>query len=177
MDFIDTTDDSVGYFTDDRDHEIFSRSMTTPIAEVESLEENERLRIINEIFGSPGLAAFGGGDLNPTESNCDCDVDQCQQKNGNHDDVSSCEKENTAGTIGQVTGPLSGKPPLSRRKSNPFYSPSRQIVDLVSKKRRSKAPNLLKSQSSAGILTMSQIEDKQRTSKRPDAGSSRTGRP
>ncbi|QLQ79296.1 hypothetical protein HG537_0B06440 [Torulaspora globosa] len=170
MDFIDSIDDPVVFFTDDRDSEIFSRSLTTPIAQSEVLEEDERLRIINEIFGSPAIAAFSNVDLHPGEANCSCDQESKPQKvNGG-----SFERIQSSMDDGKVIG--SDMSVLSRRKSNPFYCPSRQIMDLVSKRRKVKRTNLLKSQSSGAIVTLNLIHGESKGKKRCGAGSSRTGK-
>lgn len=175
MDFIDSIDDPVVFFTNDRDNETFARCSAG--AESEVLGEDERLRIINEIFGSPGLAAFGNVDLNPAKADCDCDVNQCQENKPQKGHEGSCEKAQCSTGDGKVTRTGSGMPVLSRRKSNPFYCPSRQITELVSKRRKAKGPNLLKSQSSVAILTLNQIQGERKANKRSGAGSSRTSRP
>ncbi|QLL31782.1 hypothetical protein HG536_0B06500 [Torulaspora globosa] len=176
MDFVDSVDDPVVFFTDDRDSEIFSRSLATPIAEGEVLEEDERVRIINEIFGA-GLAAFGNVGLNPGKPSCDCELNQYQQNKPQDGNRDSCEKSQSSVPDGKATRTVSGMPVLSRRKSNPFYCPSRQIMDLVSKRRKAKGPNLLKSQSSGPILTLNQMHGERKANKRSGAGSSRTSRP
>lgn len=175
MDYENSPDDSVGFFMEDGSTDMFSRSMTTPVTEIKSIEEKDQLKILNELFGSPGLAAFGDFDFN--EANVDkskCDSGRYQSKPSKLGDQSWHDKGKSVESSGELVRQQARMPTFARRKSNPFYSPSRQIVELVSKRRKSKTPTLVKSHSSAAVLTMSQIDDKRKSNKRSDAGPSRT---
>lgn len=66
------------------------------------------------------------------------------------------------------------KPTLSRRKSNPFYCPSQQIVDMVKKRKKSKTAGVMRSQSSSTIMTLRQTQDL--TGGQPYSKADRNGR-
>lgn len=151
MELISCLNDSGEFFTNDGDSEFFSRSISTGMLGEEGTDEKEQLRILNHLFGTPGIP--------------DVENRECEDAGKGH--VSKVDQGEHFSQIPHSRGTLDSsvssdnkaecnnrKPMLTRRRSNPFYSPSRQIMDLVKKKRNPRAPSLNKSQTSATVLTL-----------------------
>lgn len=83
-----------------------------------------------------------------SRSSCETDLLSRAQNESQHDFDTKNGNENS----------FKIKPPLSRRKSNPFYSPSQQILEMVKKRKRSKTARVSRSQSSSTVPTLRQIE-------------------
>lgn len=154
MELVSCMNDSGEFFTNDGDNEFFSKSMITGMPGEEGVDEKEQMRILNDLFGTPGIPSAEGHEYDAfrrDQVSFGIQGDDCNQDTHLRSSIEgTAHCENTQ----ECTD---GKPVLSRRRSNPFYSPSRQIMDLVKKKRKPRPSNLKKSQTSATVMTLNQL--------------------
>lgn len=165
---------------DDDSNQICSLRTTTPISAYnQDFRYGKRIdgdkiddfRVLNDLFGSPMLPYLESTqdqDLinNKKDPFSDPAFFDSDQNQPNDEDIfSTCDTQNVS-SFSERAGDVNTKsrPTLNRRKSNPFYCPSKQIVDLVNKRKRTKTATVMRSQSTATILTLQQIQgDRQKT--------------
>lgn len=190
MELLNIVDNSEGNTTnyvdnvdDDSSNQICSLRTTTPISAFnQDIGYGKRVdgdklddfKVLNDLFGSPMLPYL--------ESTHDQDMinskkdsinnpaffDSDQNQPNDEDIFSSCDTQKMSNFSERGCDVMmKSKPTLSRRKSNPFYCPSKQIVDLVNKRKRTKTATVMRSQSAATILTLQQLQsERQKTVKR-----------
>lgn len=157
MDLVSCLNDSGEFFTEDGDNEFFSKSMATGMPGEESIDEKEQLSILNDLFGTTAIPGADSGEYEDFKRDQLLNEEFCVGEAHGQGTQHGQKPSEGSGSGDSTPERGSGKPVLSRRRSNPFYCPSRQIVDLVKKKRISRAPSLVKSQSSATVVTLNQL--------------------
>lgn len=178
-----STTNYVSNADDDDSNQICSLRTTTPISAYnQDIRYGKRVdgdkiddfRVLNDLFGSPMLPYLESTqdqDLIHSKKDSFNDpafFDSDQNQPNDEDIFSTCDTQNVS-SFPERGGDVMTKsrPTLNRRKSNPFYCPSKQIVDLVNKRKRTKTATVMRSQSTATILTLQQIQgDRQKTVRR-----------